>query len=448
MEDSGKIDIGPIAEEIFGALGGKVDMETIRKEADTYINVYHIEPETAKSGIMKKLGGRKPSDGVQVSSSGVTKKVGEITGTEMNVTVTAKILFVEKREITARGVPKTIISGICADDTGSIPFTIWSDEGEYEKGSVYTFKNAYTKKFRDAPQLNIGNRGKVIPAPDVSFESISQSSEAVSPQAKPVKISEITDKSGNVCITGKIIDVATREISIKGEPKTVWSGTIADDTGKITFTAWNDFKLREGENVKIANAYIRAWKGIPQLNIDKTTVEEISGEIPGVKAEDSQKTVGEIVRIGGGLDIVIKGTVVDIRSGSGLIDRCPQCRRAISNGECAVHGPVQNPVKDLRIKATVDDGTGAISAIIGRADTEKLTGMTLDEAEALAESSGNPGAVADRIASALVLKRVTLKGNAMTDDFGPSIIVHSAQLSPVDVKAEARKLYEEVEGSL
>ena len=57
-------------------------------------------------------------------------------------------------------------------------------------------------------------------------------------------------------------------------------------------------------------------------------------------------------------------------------------------------------------------------------------------------------AVADRIASALVLKRVTLKGNAMTDDFGPSIIVHSAQLSPVDVKAEARKLYEEVEGSL
>jgi replication factor A1 len=445
MEDSGKIDIEPVAKEIFDALGGEVSMDTIRKEANTYINVYHIQTDAAKSGIIKKLGNRKSGGNVQVSSAGVTKKVNEIQGTEMNVTVVAKIIFVEKREITARGVPKTIISGICADDTGSIPFTIWSDEGEYEKGKVYTFKNAYTKKFRNAPQLNIGNRGKVVPNDEVTFDNVSRS--AAGAPAGPAKIGTITENTKNVCVTGKILDVATREISIKGEPRTVWSGTIADETGKISFTAWKDFQLREGQVVKVDNAYVRAWKGIPQLNFDNTEVHPQEGDIPGVKAEDNERTVGDIIRVGGGLDIVIKGTVVDIRSGSGLIERCPQCRRALNNGECALHGQV-DPVKDLRIKATVDDGTGAISAIIGRADTEKLTGIGIKEAEEIAESTGKAAAVADRMAAGLILKRVTLKGNVMTDDFGPQIIVHSAELAPVDVVKEARKLYEEVEGAL
>ena len=103
---------------------------------------------------------------------------------------------------------------------------------------------------------------------------------------------------------------------------------------------------------------------------------------------------------------------------------------------------------DLRLKATVDDGTGAISAVIGRAETEKITGITLAQAEEMAKEKGDMSAVFNRMAGALILKKITVKGNVMTDDFGPQMIVHSAEISDTDIQAEAEKLYSEVEGSM
>lgn len=441
MDNFEKVDIEPIVKDLYDALDGKVDEATIRKEVDTYINVYAIPVESAKSGILKKLGNTRPPVGGQ----SVTKKIAELEGTEMNVTVVAKMVFVEKRKINAKGVEKTIISGIAGDDTGTTPFTIWSDTGDYEKGSVYTFRNAYTKKWRDQVQLNIGNRGKVEPNTEVSFENVSRSAGA---GAQEIDIGSITEQTKNCTVTGRVSDISSRIISVKGEEKTVWGGMMADSTGRIQFTAWKDFGLKDGDVICAKNAYIRAWKGIPQLNLgDNTEVERSDKDIGDVADGVSAKTVEEVVRVGGGLDISITGTLVDLRVGSGLIKRCPQCNRSVLSDECTVHGHIE-PVMDLRLKATVDDGTGAISAVIGRAETEKITGITLNRAEEIAKQKGDMGAVADMMAGVLILKKVTVKGNVMTDDFGPQMIVHSADISKVDVQAEAEKLYDEVEGSM
>ena len=34
-----------------------------------------------------------------------------------------------------------------------------------------------------------------------------------------------------------------REVVVRGENRTVWSGILADDTGKIQYSAWKDFGL-------------------------------------------------------------------------------------------------------------------------------------------------------------------------------------------------------------
>lgn len=62
-----------------------------------------------------------------MSSASVTKKISELNGDEMNVTVTAKMVFVEKKTISTKNGDKTIISGMADDGTASAPFTIWSD---------------------------------------------------------------------------------------------------------------------------------------------------------------------------------------------------------------------------------------------------------------------------------------------------------------------------------
>ncbi|MBR2394477.1 MAG: single-stranded DNA-binding protein, partial [Candidatus Methanomethylophilaceae archaeon] len=140
------------------------------------------------------------------------------------------------------------------------------------------------------------------------------------------------------------------------------------------------------------------------------------------------------------------GMVVDMRAGSGLIKRCPQCNLSILNGVCTAHGQV-NGTPDLRMKIVLDDGTGAIGAIVNRKDTETLTGITLKAAEGLAMAQGE-GVVAREVAGKILMKRISITGNVMSDDYGPSMIVKSASVLDVDVVSEANKLLDEVEGSL
>ena len=436
-----RTELTPHIEEIKRVLGDKIDDEQIETELRKYLDDYHVDVNAAKRGIIRKYGG---NDSGFATASNVAKKIADLTGTEANVDVVAKIVYVETKNITVKGLNKTIVSGILGDDTGTASFTVWEPGAvQLEKGSAYTFKNCYCKLWNDRVQINIGNRGRIETAIGVEF-NVPNSGASLS--ASDVKIGDIRDGMGSVNVTGKILSVEARKINSRGEEKIVFSGIIADGTGKIQYSAWHDFELKEGESISAKNCYIRAWKGIPQLNIgDRATVERLDTDI-AVDAGESQKTVADVTRIGGGLDITIEGVVVDVKNGSGLIKRCPTCNRSMFNGICSVHGTVEG-VPDMRMKLVVDDGTGAIGAIVNRADTEKLTGVSMTAAMGLAAARGE-GVVIRELMGKILLRRVRITGNVMSDDFGPSMIVRSASDVEVDVQGEAEKLLSEVEAAL
>ena len=438
-----EIELTPHVEEIKRVLENKVDEEVIVNELNKYLNEYHVTLDSAKRGIIRKYGG---GDVAAFTPAGaVVKKIDELTGTEQNVDIQAKVVYVENKSITVKGLSKTIVSGILGDETGTASFTIWeSGSVMLEKGSVYNFKNCYCKLWNDKVQINLGNRGRVEPASGVSIDLPERT---IAVNSSECKIGDIRDGMGSVTVTGRIVTYEARNVMVKGEPKTVYSGIIADDTGKIQYSAWNDFSLKEGETICVKNAYIRSWKGIPQLNMgDRCEISRVDSVFDVVDTSGSKKTIDEITRIGGGLDITLEGMVVDMRAGSGLIKRCPQCNRSILNGVCTAHGQV-NGTPDLRMKIVLDDGTGAIGAIVNRKDTETLTGITLKAAEGLAMAQGE-GVVAREVAGKILMKRISITGNVMSDDYGPSMIVKSASVLDVDVVSEANKLLDEVEGSL
>ena len=155
----------------------------------------------------------------------------------------------------------------------------------------------------------------------------------------------------------------------------MFSGVLGDETGKAQFTAWHDFKLKEGAVVKVSGGYVKVWKGIPQFTFDeKATVEKLDASTIPKKDVITQKIpIAELVERNGALDVEVEGTVIEIRKGSGLVQRCPQCNRVLQGGTCAVHGAVQGKA-DVRMKLVIDDGTGSVSAILGRELTEKLLG--------------------------------------------------------------------------
>ena len=377
---------------------------------------------------------------------GVRKKISELSGSESNVDILAKVLFAERRDVSIKGEPRTIISGTLGDETGTAPFTAWDGNAvNIEAGSAYLISNAYTKLWNDRVQINLGTRCSVAKE-DVEISTPERQQIVYSPSV--AKVCDLREGIGNVTVSGKILSIETRMINARGEEKQVWSGQLADETGKIQFSAWNDPGVSEGDAVRIENGYIRSWKGIPQLNIgDRSKVDKIDdtfGDVSSVAS--SKKTVGEIVATGGGLDMSVTGTVMDIRSGSGIIKRCPECKRSILGNECITHGSV-DPVHDLRMKIIIDDGTGAMSAIVNRMVTEKLTGVTLADAEEYAAENGE-SSVAKVLGDRILLRNVTFIGNVMSDEYGPSMIVRDAEPENRDMAKEAEELLTAVEGAL
>lgn len=414
------------------------------KEVKKYVEDYGIDVDRAKRAIIKKYDTDATSSFVTADS--IVKKIDALKGSEMNIDVIVKAIYVDKKEVNIRGTKKIIISGILGDETGTCPFTIWEGESvDLIKGETYHFKNAYTKMWNERVQINLGTRGKIEKADstvDVPERTIPTS------ESREIKIGDIKEGVGNITVTGRIISTETRNINVKGESKVVYAGIIADDSGKIQYSAWNDYSLKDGETICVKNAYVRAWRGIPQLNMgDRCEVSRVTDNFGQIQEVTSKKTISDIVKIGGALDVAVFGTVVDLRTGSGLIKRCPQCNRSILNDECSAHGKIE-PVFDLRMKLIVDDGTGALSAVVNRSDTEKLTGITLAAAEELAKAQSDMDSVSREIAQMIIMKRITIKGNVMSDDYGPMMIVKEASIDDVDVVTEAKKLYEEMEGAL
>ena len=217
----------------------------------------------------------------------------------------------------------------------------------------------------------------------------------------------------------------------------------------MQFTAWQDFELKQGEVVRISKGTVKAWRGIPQLNFDdRADITKVKEKFPS--AEELQKTgvrmIGDIASKGGAADATVRGVLVEVRDGSGLIMRCPECKRALQKGMCKVHGRAEG-YPDLRIKAILDDGSGAVSVVLGRELTEKLIDFTLDEAVTLAREKMNYEVVKDMIDEKLALKVLSASGSVTSDTYGLSMIVKEAEFASQEVKKEAEKLLVELEAA-
>ena len=189
-------ELTPHIEELKRVLGDKANEAMIIEELDTYLNKYHLDIESAKRGIIRKLGGATVGF---VTAASVQKKIGELNGTEQNVDIVAKVIYVENKEITVKGVPKKIVSGIIGDDTGSSSFTVWRGDVQLNKGEVYRLKNCYTKKWNDRIQVNLGDKGVVELARDVKIDMPERN---YSMSSSEMKIGEIREGVGNVTVTG------------------------------------------------------------------------------------------------------------------------------------------------------------------------------------------------------------------------------------------------------
>lgn len=431
--------IAPHVKDIARALENKVSEDQIAGELENYLNVYRVPLDSAKRSIVRKYGGN-PAD-LEV---GVQKKLAELAPNEPSVSLLARVVSVNPKEIQVNGTPKKIFYGILGDDTGTVPFTAWETENLHlEKGDTVRVENAYTKEFRGQIQLNFGNRTSITP----------ESSDALPPYQpvpvalKPAKVRDLREGTGGVIMTVRILSIEEREVMVEGDKKLVYSGVMADETGKAQFSAWKDYELKEGDVIKIEGGYVRMWRGIPQLNFDERAEVNITEEdLPSVEdlAKSPRIWIEDLIERGGAVDATIRGILVDVKEGSGLIYRCPECRRVLRKNTCRIHGEVEGQA-DLRIKSVVDDGSGALTAIFGKDLTEGLLSKSMDECIKMAKEAMTHEVVRDELADMLIAQPIEVRGNVTKDEFGIMMIVDLADMLKIDVEKEAREMLDDLE---
>ncbi|MFC6769194.1 Single-stranded DNA binding protein [Natrinema soli] len=109
------------------------------------------------------------------------------------------------------------------------------------------------------------------------------------PSAKD--IAEITTDDGNVTVTGVVLTAGERSIRYQGSDHVIVEGRLADETGVIDYTAWEDFGLSAGDTITAGNAGVREWDGEPELNLGESTslsFEEEPLEVPYESGGDAQ----------------------------------------------------------------------------------------------------------------------------------------------------------------
>lgn len=356
------------------------------------------------------------------------------------VEIVARVVSLERREVTRRsdGSRRPLLSGLLSDGTATVRFTWWDPPREgIERGTVLRAVGVEVREFRGRAEVTFTWKTRVGPASSVELPKVTG-------DELPLKtVHELAAKDEGFRLRVRVVRVQPKSVTVGEERRVVHEGLLADRSGSIAFSSWSDFQLNPGEAIQVAGGYLRSFRGRAQLSLDeRSSVTRIEvGDLPD-PAELLHSTPRSIARVedeGGGEAIAVEGIVVGLLPPSGLVYRCPTCRRSIKSGICRVHGQVEGQ-PDLRARLVLDDGTGALTVNAGRPETERLWGVTLAEARERLRDQPDPSLLEEQLLETLLGRRLRVRGHGTKDDFGITIQPESIEAVEVDLEAAASEL--------
>jgi len=392
------------AEELASDLG--VDKAEVKENLQNLVE-YSVPLEEAKRSLRRKYG----DEGGSEQSGPTAVDVADVGPDSGNVTVTVTVLTAGKRSIRYQGDDHVIGEGELADETGRISYTAWEEFG-LESGDTVTIGNASVREWEGQPELNFGESSTVTKADedlDVPYEVGGDRDLAdLSPG----------DRGRNV--EAKVTEVEERTIDGRDGETEILSGVLGDESARLPFTDWDPHAdIEVGASVRAEDVYVREFRGVPSVNVSEfSTVELLDRDVE--VGGPTRLSVREAVERGGAYDVELVGNVIEVRDGSGLIQRCPQCGRVVQKGQCRQHGDVEAE-DDLRVKAILDDGTETVTAILDRDLTEAVYGGTLEDAREQAREAMDQSVVAETIADDVVGREFRVRGHLSVDEYGANL---------------------------
>ena len=344
----------------FSEKGTEVDPTKIESKLRRLVNEFGVQPSEAERSVTNELAKEFNLPAVGTGSGGKSgsaveqKKISDATPGEW-VTIEGKVVA-----LSAPASPSIAQSGIIADESGGIRFVAWakSNAPAMTMGSWYHIESAVVDEFKGIASLKI-HSGTTVKE--------SATDGALIPSTVPI----INLHTGVGSVRAKVI----QEWDASHE-RMLQSGLLGDETGTIKFVIWKEAgkeKLAVGSVYNIFYAMVDEFNGRLSLNLNTSTIMQDDGDI----------------LVSGGI-VAVRGALVHIAPGSGIIKRCPVegCNRALSRQNyCPVHEIQPKFIYDLRIKGWLDDGEKTHNILLQREVVESLTGITLDAAKEISENN-------------------------------------------------------------
>ena len=388
---------------------------------------------TTRVTVLKEGGGSAPptsNDPISIASASEVEGFVNIVGRVMS----AKPDVIVRKD--GSGELK-VVRGRVSDSSGSIGFLSWKDF-EHEEGALVKIVGASVRKFRETPEIQI-NDGTVIETyRDTSFPEIDELAES-----EKVSISELRDGMRDVSITLQVENWNQRTFETKdGDSRVVRSGDVMDPTGRCRLTAWCEFDPKPGDTIRIEGGRVQSWQGSPDLVIDSLEQTMSLSETPWEKIDPANHWIDvdltSITKGGSRRGIATNGVIVAINSGSGIIERCPECRRMLRDGSCSEHGP-QRGDEDLRLRFVLDNGVSNVNLYMGREASEKFLGMSMDNVKSEISNIGNDSFVSN-LRNRVLSRKVMVHGFCRVDDQGAMVFADRMEVMDPNPAEEAEEV--------
>jgi len=333
-----------------------------------------------------------------------------------------------------------ITRGRIADESGTIGFLSW-EPFEHEIGSLLKIDGAQVRTFRDTPELNFGRTTNVEVFHDKNFAN----ADALSQQTV-LTISQFRDGARDIDAVVQITEWAKRSFTRDGEERFLWSGQIADPTGRCRMSAWSELPITDDKlpmTVRLKAVRVRAWQGIPDITVDTMDQVEILEETPWDDSLDltnhtAEVDLHEMATGGSRVGVSTSAVVVSVREDSGFIQRCTECRRVLREGACAEHGP-NDGNSDVRLRLVMDDGRSSVSLLTNKSATLALIGMDEGQMKDAVEDEGQMAFV-QSLRSLLLGRTVQASGRTIVDEQGAMMLADDATIIEEDAGMRATEL--------
>ncbi|MFQ6075763.1 MAG: OB-fold nucleic acid binding domain-containing protein [Candidatus Bathyarchaeia archaeon] len=87
-----------------------------------------------------------------------------------------------------------------------------------------------------------------------------------------MRVSELRSGMRRVSVTARVVEIsAPRDVVTRYGEARVATAIVADDTGQIEMSLWDDQieRVSVGDEVEVENGYVTEFRGKPQLNVGR-----------------------------------------------------------------------------------------------------------------------------------------------------------------------------------